>query len=86
MATLLIWKTSQFNRSETRVTVRDLDDLIDLVRSEFSERMIFLEAREGDGSGPAKESHVRVAADDLTDDDFHWLTAPVKNEVRGVRA
>ena len=38
------------------------------------------------GCGAAYDSRVRVSPEDLTVDDFDWLTAPVKNEVRGVRA
>ncbi len=86
MGSLLIWKTSRMVHSETRHTVRDLADLIDLVRTEFSDRMIYIEARENDSTGTAYDSRVRVSPEDLTVDDFDWLTAPVKNEVRGVRA
>ncbi len=86
MGSLLIWKTSRMVQSETRHTVRDLEDLIDLVRAEFSDRMVYIEARENDSSGAAYDSRVRVSPEDLTADDFDWLTAPVKNEVRGVRA
>jgi hypothetical protein len=84
MRTLLIWKSTRLAQSETRHNVRDLSDLQDLIRTEFADRMIYMEARETD-SGDAMDSRLRVSPDDLTDDDFHWLTAPVKNEVRGVK-
>lgn len=84
MGTVLIWKINQLNRSETRHSVHDLADLIDLVRAELSDRAVYVEAR--DGKGSALESHLRVSPDDLTDEDFTWLTAPVTSEVRGVRA
>ena len=86
MGTLLIWKTSRLNQSEARHTVRDLEDLVDLLRTEFSDNMIFIEARGTDGSPRAHESRVRVSPGDLTDEDFAWLTASVKHELRGVRA
>ncbi len=86
MGTLLIWKTSRFNHSETRHPVRDREELVDVLRTEFSDRMIYIEARGTDGSGRPLDSRVRVSLDDLTDEDFDWLTAPVENEVRGVRA
>lgn len=85
MLSLLIWKRGALSQSETRHSVRDLDDLRDLIRSEFSDRMIYMEARDS-GSGDAIDSRVRVSPDDLTEEDFFWLTAPVKNEARGVRA
>lgn len=86
MGTLLIWKTSRLNQSEARHSVRDLEDLIDLLRAEFSDRTVFIEARATDGTERALDSRIRVSPDDLTDEDFAWLTASVKHEVRGVRA
>lgn len=81
---LLIWRQGRMGRSESRRDVRGLDDLRDLLRVEFGAQVFYIEAR-GAGSDETLDSRLRFSPEDLTDDDFHWLTAPVRDQVRGVR-
>ena len=83
MGTLLIWRNGVDGPSETR-RVTDLEDLRDLVRVEFGSRITYVVARELDGLGETLDQHLRLSPDDLTDEDFRWLTAPVSHQVRGV--
>jgi hypothetical protein len=84
--TFFIWKTSRFGLSETRHVVRNLGDLRDLLDSELRDRVLYLEARQLDDSDEVLSSHLRSSAEDLTEDDFRWLTDGVRSEMRGVRA
>lgn len=82
--TLLIWKNSRLGTSETRHNVADLDDLRELLATELGDRILYLVARSEDDE--TLDQRLRSSISDLTDEDFHWLTAPVAHEVRGVTA
>jgi len=81
---LLIWRQGRMGRSESRRDVRGLEDLRDLLRVEFGAQVFYIEARGTSGEEPL-DSRLRFSPEDLTDEDFRWLTAPVRDEVRGVR-
>lgn len=85
MQSILLRKMRGQFWSESRHFVADLSELRDFVASELNGQMMYLEARELD-EAKTLASHFRLSADDLTDDDFQWLTASVRNEVRAVRA
>ena len=53
---------------------------------EFSNRILYMESRRSDIADQIVSSHLRSSADDLTEDDFHWLTATTPDELRGLRA
>ena len=86
MDTILVWSQQGYGRSETRHVVSGLDDMRDLIATQLSGRLLYLEARAVDGGDEVLDSRLRIAVDDLTGEDYSWLTAPVRNEVRGVRA
>lgn len=86
MHRLLVWKSNLNGFAETRYSIRDLEDMRDLIRSELRDRMLYIEARELDDRGETIDSRLRVSADDMTDEDFRWLTAASRDQVRGVRA
>lgn len=86
LETLFIWKTTRFGLSETCHMVRSLEDLRDLVASELRDRIIYLEARQADAPDEIVSSHLRSSIEDLTDEDFRWLTTHVGREIRGLRA
>jgi hypothetical protein len=58
-----------------------------LLAAEFGDRVFYLEARLPSGDqGEVLDYRLRFSAEDMTDEDLRWLTAPVQGEVRGVRA
>lgn len=86
MRKLLVWKSGLNGFSESRYDVCDLEDLRDLVRAIFRGRLTYLEARRACGRDETIDSRLRTSAEDFTHEDFLWLTAPPRDEVRGVRA
>lgn len=84
MRSFLLWTGSQLGRSETRHFAADLDELRELILVRLHGRVLYLEAR-GDSS-ETLDLKVRSSADDLTEDDFLWLTDAAAKEHRGIRA
>ena len=85
MHTLFIWKSTRDGRSEACHYVRNLADLKDLIETELRGRPFHLQARPTDDPDEIVDDRLRSSADDMTDDDFHWLTATVAGELRGIR-
>jgi hypothetical protein len=87
VTSILLWSDHQWRLSATRHLVRDLDDLRDVLASQLGGgRVFYLESRPADEADQVLESHLRFSIDDVTSEDFRWLTAAVRDEVRGVRA
>jgi hypothetical protein len=86
LQTIFFWKSTRYGLAETRHVVGNLADLRETIAMEFSNRILYMESRRSDIADQIVSSHLRSSADDLTEDDFHWLTATTPDELRGLRA